>query len=439
MFVVVMAGFALAGSHLLVGLFLTPFFGDGPFLWANIFASFLLSLLGGVVLDSSHIQSFFKKEACAFFYLLIGSTWLAATPLILPQVTRTILDTDPDNLFAALLSSLFLITLPGVLLVGTLPATIRCRPTNQQLKGSQLLLTAFLAGNTLGVFIACPALLSEKYPALLLLGSMAWLPLFYAAWSWNGWFRVLALSAGTALAATLLFAPGELASLEFRAALRRSFKLHVGRYYLATAGRRVLKDADIRHEFERITKSLEGKEDPAAAAIIAMVRTLKGLGPVETTGDGLAGTLKQLLSESTLRYLLPFLESVNKIISDGKGRISFVLKPTMRGQMITIPEGARPEEKVLKLLLKDDFSLAFTQQDQLTNIRVEPEVVEKAGFFEMNETHKTPLRIKDVALWVDAHLLGCTIDNSKTRIVIKVKAQGSVGAVTEEVIYAVEK
>lgn len=434
-----MAGFALAGSHLLIGLFLTPFFGAGPFLWANVFASFILSLLGGLVLDSSRLQVFFKKERCASHYLLGGSLYLALTPLILSHVTRAVLDSDPDNLFAALISCILLLTVPGTLLTGTLPATIRCSPANKQVKSSQILLTAFLSGNALGIFATCPALLSSKYPALLLLGSMAWLPLFFAAWSGRGWPRVLFTSAGLGLAATLLFAPGELASLEFRAALRRSFKLHVGRYYLATAGRRVLSDSEIRHEYERISKSLEGKEDPAAAAIIALSRTLKGLGPVETTGDGLAGTLKQLLSESTLRYLLPFLESVDKIISDGKGRISFVIKPTRRGQTIKIPEGARPEEKVFQIEIKDDFAFAFTQQDQLTMVAVEPEKVEKAGFLEMNETHTTPLKIQDAAYWVDAHLLGCSIDNSKTRIVIKVKAQGSVGAVTEEVVYVVEK
>lgn len=439
MFVVIMAGVALAGSHLLVGLFLTPFFGDGPFLWANIFASFILSLLGGVFIDSSRIQALFKKERCSSLYLLFGSLWLAATPLILTKVTRGVLDSDPDNLFAAILSCLFLITIPGTLLTGTVPAMIRSRPANQQLKSSKLLFPAFLGGNALGVFATCPALLSGQYPALLLLGVLAWLPLFFAAWTGQGWFRFVTLAGGIALAMTLLFAPGELASLEFRAALRRSYKLHVGRYYLATAGRRVLNDSDIRHEYARISKSLEGKEDPAAAAIIALSRTLKGLGPVETTGDGLAGTLKQLLSEGTLRYLLPFLESVDKIISDGKGRISFVIKPTMRGQTIIIPEGAVPNEKVFKIQIKDDFSFAFTQLEQITIVRVEPEIIEKAGFLEMNETHQTPLKIQDAAFWVDAHLLGCSIDNSKTRIIIKVKAQGSVGAVTEEVVYVVEK
>jgi hypothetical protein len=438
-FVVVLAGLALTGSHLLVGLLLTPFFGDGPFLWANIFLSLLLSLLGGVLLDSSRIQRLLSKDRCAWLYLLLGSLWLGATPLALTTVTRAILDADPDSFFSAFFAIVLLLTLPGLLLSGALPATVRCRPKNQQLRGGQMLLGGFLGGATLGVLVSLPALLSAEYPALILLGVLAWLPLFFAAWLSQGWGRPVLGVLGISLASFLLFAPGELESLEYRTALRRSYKLHVGRYYLATANRRVLNNTDIRHEYERIVESLKDKEDPAAAAIIGLVKALKNLGPVETTGAGLGETLRELISEDTRRYLLPFLEPVEKISSDGKGRISFVIKPGHRGKAFKIPWAAKADEEVLEFVLKEDFTLALTQQTSVTNIRIEPEKVEKAGFFEMNETHTTPVKIKDVKFFVDAHLLGCSIENSRTRILIKIEAQGSVGEVTEHVIHVIEK
>jgi hypothetical protein len=439
LFVVVMAGMALAGSHLLVGMLLTPFFGDGPFLWANIFASFLLSLVGGVLLDSSRLQALLPRDRCARLYLLIGSLWLAITPLIMVTVTRAILDTDPDSYFAALFACLFLLTLPGTFLSGTLPAAIRGRPKSKQLQSSQVLLGAFLAGATIGVFMTYPALLFYQYPTLILLGSLAWLPLFFSAWLWTGWPRFGLLVLGTSLASMLLFAPGELESLEYRTALRRTYKLHVGRYYLATAGRRVLNNTEIRQEYERIAQSLKGKEDPAAAAIIGLVTALKNLGPVETTGQGLSETLKGLISPNTRRYLLPILEPIDKIASDGKGRILLIVKPVQRGKTILIPKLPVAGEQILKLVLKDDLTLALTQQERLTVVRIEPEVIQKAGFFEMNETHTSPVKIKDVKFFVDAHVLGCSIENSKTRIVIRVRAQGSVGAVTEQVMHVVEK
>lgn len=448
MLLLFLAGLAIAGAHILVGLLLAPFFGGGPFLWAQVLMGFIASLaFGAFIGNSKRLRGRFDSDSttnwrapndAANFLIGFGGLWIAATPLMLTRVARLVLDADPDNLFAASIITFILLVIPGAALAAAPFAAMR-KLTHPSLDKPKRCIAAFALGALAGPFAVSPALLDSEIPTHLNLAVLGWLPAVVVALQTFSWRGLAGVAVATALPAIALVEPGELGSLEYQTALRRFFKIPMGRYYLATAGRRVLRDTEIQKHYEDIVKQLQGQEDPTAAGIIVLVETLKEMGPVETTGEGLLQTLRKLLSQDARRYVIPLLEPFAKVSSDGKGRINFVLKPEFRKQVNRFPLSPGPGEEVFKLLLKEDFTLVLTQRERSTLIRIEPQKVEKASFFEINETYTTPLQIKDVKLFIDAHLLAVIIENNPDRIIVKVRAQGEIGPVVTEVIEVIEK
>lgn len=430
-----LSGLALSGCHLLVALLLTPFFGNSPFLWANIFVAFLFSLSIGLLLDSDWVRKTVTRRLEPRFLFLAAGLCLSLCPLLLAPITRFVLDALPGSYFSIILTCLVLLVIPGGLLSAASVACLGQLPRARVRAG----LFALLSGALVGIPVVAPALLSHKIPASVVLGAFGWIPLLIGVFALEGLWQALGGAVLMVLVAWLFVMPGEIGSLEYRTALRRAFQFHVGRYYLSTAGRRVLDQAEIRDRYKQVLEDIKNHEDPGAQALIQTVQMLKSMGRVETTGEGLGDTLRSLISEDARRYVMPLLEPFEKISSDGQGQISIVLKPQFRGKQVRIPWNAKAGEQIYKLVFAEDFSLVLRHNDVRSHVKIEPERIEKAGFFEVNETHWTPVQIQDVKLFVDATLLAFIIENQKDRIKIKVRAQGSVGGVVEEPIYVLEK
>ena len=434
-----LAGLALTGSHLLVGLLVTPFFGDGPFLWSQIMLSLVLSIAGGLLLGLERLHRGADKGLRRHNLFTAAGLIFGASPILLAPWVRTVLDANPTGWITLPLALGPLLSLPGSMLVALVPLALADPSLRRGRLGRHGVLIATLLGAASGIAFVAPLLLWPEASPQLALGGLGWLALAGATLEADGKRRLALLFALALSCALALFCPGELQSLEYRNALHKSFKRRVGRYYLATAGRRVLERSDLKAHFEEILKEIETKEDRTAAAVLLTVEMLREMGPVQTTGAGLMDTLRPLLPEDARRFVFPLLEPYERVNSDGRGAIHFVVKPGFRNRVLNVPWNARADEDVFKFVIRRDFTLLLRQRDRTTNIEVEPKVVERAGFFEVNETHTTPLEIQDVKYFVDASVLGIRVENERDRVKIFVKAQGSLGPVVDQKVAVITK
>jgi len=434
-----LTGAALSASHLLVGLLLMPFFGQGPFLWANVFAAFILSLGGGLFLWKAIPPRWLTAERAPYAFAAAGGLLLSFVPLSIAPVARAVLDGNPDSWFSAVVTTILLLVIPGLPLAAVLPALLSGGGRRRSQRRPEAKVAIAMLGASLGIAVCMPALLSAEVPAAPMLGLLGAALAVLASFEIHMVLRFPVILLSLAAFTGCLVSPGELGSVQYRSALARGFQMRVGRYYLATAGRRVLRGTEIRRRYEDFVGKLEKAPDKPAAAILLVVDTLRALGPVTTTGAGLQSTLSPLVPKAAARFLEPFFERVEELSSDGLGTINFVMKPGMGALPITIPRRPRKGEMSYKLLVKGDFSIALIRRGRNTELRIGPHLIQRAGFLEVNETHETPLVIQDVALFVDAHLLGVSIENRPDCIAIRVKAQGSIGGVKNDVVQVVQK
>ncbi len=97
-----------------------------------------------------------------------------------------------------------------------------------------------------------PALLSADIPAPHLCLALGVITAAFASLEGSKRARLATLVALCPVTGLCLLYENELTSLEYRTALRRSFKHRVGRYYMSTAGRRVLENSELRLTYERL-------------------------------------------------------------------------------------------------------------------------------------------------------------------------------------------
>ncbi|MCW8138108.1 MAG: hypothetical protein KIT58_04315, partial [Planctomycetota bacterium] len=110
-------GAALSAFFVHVGLLATPFFGSGAFLWANVFACFLLALAAGfglgdliaVAAGRTHVERSAPRVAVAGGLLAWVAAWAS------PVVCRWALASDPEWTFAPALAIALITLLPGAL------------------------------------------------------------------------------------------------------------------------------------------------------------------------------------------------------------------------------------------------------------------------------------------------------------------------------------
>lgn len=441
---------ALAGAvacvlHTLVGFMLTPFFGDEPFFWAHVLASFPLSLGLGLALG----QPLRGSGGAAPFRIAAWAGLLAtAVPITLAPLTRAILDHNPDAAAAPMIAVALLITLPAAAAAAVLGAAGAIRLPKkagwaQRVATSpQASVLLFAIGGGLGLLVALPGLAPGEiaaphtFPLALGVGLA-----LVAAFGLGPRARVLALVGPALCVGFFVTQDNEIKSVEYQSALSSGWRFRVGAYYLNTAGRRALASADVFAEYDALKLRIDGSKRPAA---VLVTETLRKMGAVQMTGAGIRRVLDLYLPAEAKPYVVPLLERIQTVRSDGRGTISFALawdqqenKDEIR---ITIPT---VDDAELTFVFTRDFELSIhVEEDENgthTNVGIGPVEIEKAGFFESNDTYKTPVRIEDAVLFLDAYLQALRIVSQDGRVVVSVQAQASVGGVTEKVVQVINR
>jgi hypothetical protein len=251
--------------------------------------------------------------------------------------------------------------------------------------------------------------------------------------------RVATGLAGAGLAALLFLRPSEIQGAEFRAALRDAFDQYsAGRYYALTAPPHALSGTELERRLSEARRRLQGAD--GQIAILVVVETLKTLGPVNVSGQGLHGLLDLYLPSSSKRLVLPFIDQIAGVTSDGRRlRFRIVRSPEDGYAHFKIP-GKEGEEQEFEV--RGDFDLAITTsgaRDEVTRLEVGPQTLEKAGAFEVNDTLRSPVVCKNVSLWIDACLLSVTVENEPDRVLVKAAAQASIGKVQTKLLQTIDK
>jgi len=437
------AGAVAAGLHAVAGLMLTPFFGASPFFWAHVVASFPLSLALGILLG----RPLRRRSAPATPYRIgaIAGGLCAAVPIALAPCARAILDRNPDAPFAPALAVLVLVTLPAALATAVLPTLARAVARKRGLlpviiasPGGALLVYA--GGGVLGIAACAPALLrGADTPAWALLVGLGVALGIVASLGCPGRQRVLwlgvVLGAGLACGAS----PSEVKSYEFQKALAQSWTLRVGRYYLRTTGRRVLARTEVLEHWKRLrTEIASGKDVPA----VLIVRTLERMGACRLTGEGLRQILDIYLPERAKAPIMPLLERIETVTSDGRGKVALSLRWDDEEEEIRVALPAGDGEETTFVFTRDPeltIHVDRGERDTVTTISFGPLEIERAGFFEANDTQKTPVRVEDAVLFFDAYLLDLSVVDAPETVTIVVRAQGSVGAPKDKIIKVFRK
>ena len=119
----------------------------------------------------------------------------------------------------------------------------------------------------------------------------------------------------------------------------------------------------------------------------------------------------------------------------GVSRDTIPNRPSLLWTFKTIPE---PGETV-RFWFKEDFTIQLTHKANRWQLDFGPRTKVEAGLFEFNDTLMTPVRVLNVALWVDASVLGIIIDDMPDQVVVKAIGQGEIGDVKNVELYAIPK
>jgi hypothetical protein len=440
------AGAAKAAFFVHLGLLATPFFGSGSFLWASVLGCFLLAVALGYGLGDAmaalagrvHLDRAAPRLAAAGAV----SAWLAA--YFLPDVCRMVLERDATWMLAPAVSIAIASLVPGSLMSAVVPSQVRAcvgegQDAQQVARSSHRLLGLLTLGGAVGILASGRAVLRadevdvwlRTYALAALLGLVA---LIYLR-------PVGRVVSGVALLGCLVLsiaAPSEIQTQQFAVALETSWKRGQGAgiYFFRTTHEDLLSDEELRIYTEQVRVEEDKHGKPGA---ILTCELLEQLGAVSVTGRGLTGSLELLLPADAKQYLLPIFEQFESVRSDGQGLLSVTIKRT-RGQEGTrcrIP-GAAPGEYV-EFWFRDDFTVHMVHEKNVWRLEFGPLTIEKAGIFELNDTHSTPVRLPNVKLWVDASLLGIVLEDHPDQVVVKAIAQGEIGDVTEVEVQVLAK
>lgn len=441
-----MAGAALSAFYLHLGLLATPFFGSGTFLWASAFASFLTAVALGLGLGDVIASLAGRREAAraAPRLALVGGLLAWVAVYLLPVVCRAVLDHDPEWTLAPAVAFLLLSLLPGSLLAGVGPSVLRSRmeaedDPHRAMRDALRLHGLMALGGIAGVVACSKALLHANevvawLQAYLAGGLLALLSLTYMGVR----ERVAGGVAIVALGGLCALLPSELQTERFKVALELAWRRGQGAsvYYQATA----VAGADLSaEELREVAASVERVHGSRQAGVIVACELLQRLGAVTVSGEGLTRSLELLLPPEARPYVIPIFSAFETIRSDGAGTLTVSIKrqPGQDGARCQIP-GAEPGQ-VVEFLFKGDFTLKIRNENNVWTLEIGPQLVTKAGLFDVYDRHRTPVMLPNVVLWVDACLLGLTLEDYPEQVVIKATAQGGIGAVQTVEVKALPK
>ncbi len=438
----------LTAAFVHLGLLATPFFGSGAFLWATVFAAFLLALalgwgLGDVVASAAGRR---QRERAAARLAVAGGlcAWLAA--YLLPVACRWILERDPSWVLAPAAAIVLVSLVPGMLIAAIGPSELRVRlgdgeggDARRLARGALRLLGLNAFGGVVGVMVSGRALLRpdevdvwlQAYAAGALL---AVLGLVLAGTP----TRVIGALSLVGLITLSAARPSEIQELEFAVALEDAWREAQGPsvYY-----RRTAQDEDLlsQEELAAHYRKVEQEAGAEKSGVILTCELLQGLDEIKVTGDGLRHTLGLLLPPTSRPYLMPIFEQVASIRSNGKGMLFVEIRRErgVEGAKFFLP-GAQPGERI-QFWFKDDFTIHLAQQGHIWRLEFGPRTTEEAGLLELNDTVRTPIRLIDVKFYVDASLHGIVLEDYPDQVVIKAVAQGEVGGVTTQDVISIPK
>lgn len=437
-------GGVLTASFVFQGMLATPFFGSGEFLWANVFAAFLLSLALGFGLGDLVAAAAGHKhhDRAAPRLAVLGGLTAWAAAYLAPVACRWVLGHDPDWVLAPTAAMILATLIPGTLIAAIVPSEVRQRLANEAeddaaaARSSLRLLGLMTLGGVVGVAVAGRALLDagevdvwlNAYGAGALLAGLGLLVADTPT-------RVAGAVGAVTLVVLAVALPSEVQRLEFAVALEDAWRGQRGAslYYRRTAMDTETLDAE----------ALKKLADEAGATykpgVVLTCELLAGLGEVTVEGEGLRNTLKLLVRPDSLPYLMPIFEQVESIRSNGKGLlfVDIVRKRGVEGARFSLP-GSEPGDEV-DFWFKNDFTIRLIHERNDWTLEFGPRTTERAGLLELNDTLRTPIRLEDIALWVDASLHAIQIKDHVDQVVVRAVAQGEVGGVKTVDVLSIPK
>lgn len=434
-------GAALSAYFLHLGLLLTPFFGASAFLWASVLAAYLGAIAVGYGLGDVLARLAGPKEleraaprlAAAGGVLALLSTYLSA------EICRLVLDRDPGWSLAPIAALVCASLVPGSLIAAAVPSEVRARlelsDTKASAQGALRLTGLVVLGGVVGVVLSARSLLSldevDVWLRAYLVGALLAL---LSAFFLGKVGRILVPVVLVAATGVIALKPSEIQGQQFAVALEQIWKENRGgsSYYLRSADTDRLSAEELA---ARARASLQ-REKPG---VIMTCEMLDALGAVSVTGEGLCRSLELLLQPESKPYLMPMFKQLESVRAEGNGILHCTIKRQrgVEGAPFQIP-GDDPGE-VIDFLFRDDFTIRMLKEGHVWKLEFGPVTTVRAGVFELNDTKQTPLRVQNVALWVDASLLGIVIEDHAEQVVIKAIAQGSIGDVKTVEVMAMPK
>jgi hypothetical protein len=249
--------------------------------------------------------------------------------------------------------------------------------------------------------------------------------------------NAMRVAGGVVLAAMLaltMTVPSEIQSQQFAVALETAWKKGrgAGIYYKRTHGDMLDDEA-----LDRLRKEAD-VEKPGTLVTLELLERL-GSAPYGADGEGLLRTVDLLTSTKSKPFILPFFRQIQSVQCSGDGILHVAIKRRRgeEGAKFHVP-GEKPGEKI-HYWLTDDFTMRTIHEGSVWKLEFGPLTTTSAGIFEFNDTKQTPLRVQNVALWVDASVLGIIIEDHPDQLVVKAVAQGDIGDVKTVEIRVIPK
>lgn len=437
------SGAALVAHHLLTGVVLTPFLGGEAFVWGNVLGSLIVSLGAGMLGGELIGRLLGGVPRAGFRVLAVAGSLIVLTAWLAPKIARAVLDRDPDAPWNPALVLSAITVLPGVLLASLVPSMIEASVTAESGSPATLSRRATrrfalaMLGGIVGLVASSWSMrhADEAHLWAQLYGLGGGL-LVLSLVGLGGPGRALVVTLGAALAGVVLSAKSEIQEERFAAALSEAFVLRgAGRYYAETCPDHVLSGTELERHLAKARKRLQGADKDIA--VLLVIETLKTLGPLNLSGSGLRGLLDIYLPAESKPLVLPFVDQIASVQSDGR-KLHIKIKRDAEGHAhFTIP-GKNGEVQEFEII--DDFDLTvLTPNDTTTKLEIGPQIVDKAGVFEFNDTIRTPFKCKRVFAWVDASLLSLTVQNGQSQVAVSASAQASISDVKTKVLQTIEK
>jgi hypothetical protein len=438
------AGGALVLQHLLMGVVLSPFLGSDAFVWGNVLGSLVVSLGLGMLAGEVLGRLFGGNPRAGYRILALAGLLVALGAWASPIVARFALDMDPDSPWAPAMALGALTVLPGVLLAAVLPGMVEASVRDETGSAQKLARSAMkrfslaMLGGIVGLAIASWSLRhaddAKLWAQLYALGALL---VGLALVGLGGPGRGLAITAAVGVGTLISLSPSEIQYPRFQAALTEAFEMRgAGRYYAETCPDHVLTGTELARRLKAASKRLDQRD--RKIAVLLVVETLKTLGPLNLSGSGLKNLLDIYLPQESKPLILPFVDKIASVQSDGKKIHMKITRSNEDGHAHFSIPGKDDEWQEFEIL--DDFDLILTYPDEhTTKLEIGPQVIHPAGFFEWNDTITTPFKCKNVSLFVDASLLALTVENGTDQVILSAVGQAKIGKIRTKALQVIDK